>query len=215
LTSSSDHDNTEDPLDEHELETETILEVFGLFLLLLLSYSVIGSWVETNHPPVGHETCIVLIIGGIASLIIYIVENSTSKEILVNSTSFNEHIFFEILLPMILFAAGFNMRRRKFFENFGNIAMFGIFSTLFAFIIFSFATWLLMKADFVKQYDPVTGEWEAFTLTTIDCVVVGALLCSSDIIAAISLVKYESEPRLFSLIFGEGIFNDAVAIILF
>ena len=34
-------------------------------------------------------------------------------------------------------------------------------------------------------------------------------------IAAISIIKYEEQPKLFSLIFGEGIVNDAVAIILF
>ena len=42
-----------------------------------------------------------------------------------------------------------------------------------------------------------------------------SLLCSTDVIAAISMVKYEEQPTLFSLLFGEGIVNDAVAIILF
>lgn len=42
-----------------------------------------------------------------------------------------------------------------------------------------------------------------------------SLLCSSDVIAAISIIKYEEQPKLFSLVFGEGIVNDAVAIILF
>jgi NhaP-type Na+/H+ or K+/H+ antiporter len=35
------------------------------------------------------------------------------------------------------------------------------------------------------------------------------------VIAAISIVKYEEQPMLFSMIFGEGIVNDAVALILF
>ena len=42
-----------------------------------------------------------------------------------------------------------------------------------------------------------------------------SLLCSTDVIAAISMVKYEQQPTLFSLLFGEGIVNDSVAIILF
>jgi hypothetical protein len=42
-----------------------------------------------------------------------------------------------------------------------------------------------------------------------------SLLCSTDVIAAVSIVKYEKQPKLFSLIFGEGILNDAVCIILF
>lgn len=48
-----------------------------------------------------------------------------------------------------------------------------------------------------------------------ECLLVSSLLCSSDVIAAISIIKYEEQPKLFSLIFGEGIVNDAVAIILF
>jgi len=42
-----------------------------------------------------------------------------------------------------------------------------------------------------------------------------ALLCSTDVIAAISMVSYDEQPKLFSLLFGEGVVNDAVAIILF
>jgi len=35
------------------------------------------------------------------------------------------------------------------------------------------------------------------------------------VIAAVSIVNFEKQPRLFSMIFGEGIINDAVCIILF
>ena len=42
-----------------------------------------------------------------------------------------------------------------------------------------------------------------------------SLLCSTDVIAAVSLIKPKKQPKLFSLVFGEGIVNDAVCIILF
>ena len=42
-----------------------------------------------------------------------------------------------------------------------------------------------------------------------------SLLCSSDVVAAVSIIDYESQPKLFSCIFGEGVFNDIVSIILF
>ena len=42
-----------------------------------------------------------------------------------------------------------------------------------------------------------------------------ALLCSSDVVAAVSIVNYEAQPKLYSCIFGEGVFNDIVSIILF
>jgi NhaP-type Na+/H+ or K+/H+ antiporter len=42
-----------------------------------------------------------------------------------------------------------------------------------------------------------------------------ALVCSSDVVAAVSIVDYTAQPKLFSCIFGEGIANDIVSIILF
>jgi sodium/hydrogen exchanger-like protein 6/7/sodium/hydrogen exchanger 8 len=56
---------------------------------------------------------------------------------------------------------------------------------------------------------------EVIELELIESFLLASLLCSSDVIAAISIVKYEEQPKLFSIIFGEGIVNDAVALILF
>ena len=42
-----------------------------------------------------------------------------------------------------------------------------------------------------------------------------SLLCATDVIAAVSLLNPKTQPKLFSLVFGEGIVNDAVCIILF
>ena len=42
-----------------------------------------------------------------------------------------------------------------------------------------------------------------------------SLLCSSDVVAAVSIVSYNDQPKLYSCIFGEGVVNDIVSIILF
>jgi len=42
-----------------------------------------------------------------------------------------------------------------------------------------------------------------------------ALLCSSDVVAAVSIVSYKEQPKLYSCVFGEGVFNDIVSIILY
>ena len=42
-----------------------------------------------------------------------------------------------------------------------------------------------------------------------------SLMCSSDVVAAVSIVDYSKQPKLFSCIFGEGVVNDIVSIILF
>ena len=40
-------------------------------------------------------------------------------------------------------------------------------------------------------------------------------MCASDAIAALTLINSATYPKLFSIVFGEGLLNDAVAIILF
>lgn len=42
-----------------------------------------------------------------------------------------------------------------------------------------------------------------------------SLLCSSDVVAAVSIVDYNAQPKLYSCIFGEGVVNDIVSIVLF
>lgn len=42
-----------------------------------------------------------------------------------------------------------------------------------------------------------------------------SLLCSSDVVSAVSIVDFEAQPKLYSCIFGEGVFNDIVSIVLF
>lgn len=73
----------------------------------------------------------------------------------------------------------------------------------------------LKDLGFLNQYDGATGQWSPLELTSPECMLMCSLLCSSDVIAAISLISYEKQPKLFSIVFGEGIMNDAVSIILF
>jgi len=42
-----------------------------------------------------------------------------------------------------------------------------------------------------------------------------ATICATDSVAALTLIKPDTYPKLFSVIFGEGMVNDSVAIILF
>jgi len=48
------------------------------------------------------------------------------------------------MLPPLVFNSGFSMRRKKFFENIGNIIIFGLFVTLVCFAIYSAGGYLVM-----------------------------------------------------------------------
>lgn len=55
--------------------------------------------------------------------------------------------------------------------------------------------------------------FEVFSLTEV--LMLSSVLCATDTVAANSLIKAEKFPVLNAVLFGEGILNDAVAIILF
>lgn len=59
------------------------------------------------------------------------------------------------------------------------------------------------------------SEITKFNLNIFQVAYMCSILSSSDIIAAVTLVKFEEQPKLFSVILGEGLFNDAVAVVLF
>mmetsp|Transcript_14185 Transcript_14185/g.15856 ORF Transcript_14185/g.15856 Transcript_14185/m.15856 type:complete len:109 (-) Transcript_14185:688-1014(-) len=67
----------------------------------------------------------------------------------------------------------------------------------------------------MDKYIPETGVTEKFELTLREILLLCSLMCSSDVVAAVSLIDFQKEPKLFSMVFGEGITNDAVSIILF
>ena len=64
------------------------------------------------------------------------------------------------ILPPIIFAAGYNMKRKEFFKNIKNILLFGLFSTLLQFVVFTFFTWIVVEMDILWKYSLVTGKYE-------------------------------------------------------
>lgn len=69
---------------------------------------------EKKKPPIFHETGIIIIIGIIIGVIIKKVKPEfvdREKSLLL----FPKSLFFEILLPLIIFSSGYNMKRKKFF----------------------------------------------------------------------------------------------------
>ena len=109
-----------------------------------------------------------------------------------------------------MFEAGYNMKRRRFFRNLNYIALYGIFGTWVSFIFITAAIYCFSENDMiVNMLDDVSmlsfNEWLAL----------GSVLVASDFVPVLSVLSEEQQPRLHSVIFGEGIINIAFAIILF
>ena len=57
-----------------------------------------------------------------------------SKYALNQEISFNNEIFFTIILPPIIFSAGYSLRKSLFFENFAIVVFLGIVGTIIGFL---------------------------------------------------------------------------------
>lgn len=99
------------------------LVIFFVFFV----YLVLGSFIEKTKCIVGHETGMTVIVGILISFLAWYIE----KGEFIDMMEFDEHFFFYFCLPPIIFSSGYNMKRKKFFENILNISLFGLFNTVF------------------------------------------------------------------------------------
>lgn len=118
--------------------------VVSVIFIMLMLYVIVGSYMEHKHASFGHETGVALVAG----LIISAAVHYTLPDL---DMTFNGDIFFYVCLPPIIFAAGFNMRRRRFFENIGYVLTFGIFGTIITFFVFAGLTSLISNLQLIKN----------------------------------------------------------------
>ena len=126
-----------------------------VFTTVLILYFFIGSWMEIKKFPICHETGVIIIIGILLSLVLNAFDHETA-----NMIGFNNTVFFDILLPLIIFATGYNMRRKNFFDNIVNINKFGIMATLLTFAFYSLLFILLFATAELEFYNPHDYEDE-------------------------------------------------------
>jgi NhaP-type Na+/H+ or K+/H+ antiporter len=114
-----------------------ILVIFGLIMV----YMLFEAYKNKNKLKFGHEASLVCSLG--LGISFFFLEESTNSKF-TNMMEFNGEMFFYFVLPPIVFAAGFNMYRKKFFENFANIMLFGVLGTLCAFFAYAGVTlWMV------------------------------------------------------------------------
>eukprot|EP00891_Asterochloris_glomerata_P000623 jgi/Astpho2/623/Aster-04465 len=128
---------------------------------------------------------------------------------LERALTFSPVIFFYALLPPIVFAAGFTLKKRDFFKNLGTITLFAVAGTFISALAFGILTYLLVVLGAVKRAHLGPAP-------LIECLLYGSLISATDPVATLSIFQdMDVPPLLYNLVFGESVLNDAVAIVLF
>ena len=102
---------------------------------MMLFFFICSALIEKYKPTYGHETCYTILFGVLISLILYAIIGTEAE----SSFQFKPNLFFNFFLPPIIFNSGFNMRKKTFFKNLGNVAVFGLCVTIVCFVIYSLA----------------------------------------------------------------------------
>jgi len=198
--------NVEDDEEEDGEEEHEFVALNTLLLVVVLSLCILSAYLIKKHrfyfmPESSAALCVGLIVGGLARLM-------TSNEDELNFISFKPELFFFLLLPPIIFEAGYTLRRKNFFRNLGTIAAFAVFGTLISTFIVGYLTFACAKGGLIK----VDGD------DPMEALVFGSLISAVDPVATLSIMgsaELNCDPLLYSLVFGESVLNDAVAIVLF
>ncbi|PON94140.1 Na+/H+ exchanger [Trema orientale] len=169
----------------------------SLFVAVLCLCLIIGHLLEENRWV--NESITAIFMGCIAGTIILALSKGKSSHIL----TFDEELFFIYLLPPIIFNAGFQVKKKQFFQNFLTIMLFGVVGVFIsAFIITSGSRWLFPKLGFVG-------------LNVRDYLAIGTIFSSTDTVCTLQVLHQDETPLLYSLVFGEGVVNDATSVVLF
>lgn len=124
-----------------------------LMFILIMLYVIVGQQKASRNVAFGHEASYITFVGFVISLAAYCSHNNMIQENII----FDDNVLFYFCIPPIVFASGYNMRRKRFFQNFQNIMIFGILGTLVTYMFFAGLTLWIHSYGWMKMYDSTTG----------------------------------------------------------
>ncbi|XP_045527403.1 sodium/hydrogen exchanger 7 isoform X15 [Pieris brassicae] len=131
--------------------------------------------------------------------------NVEQNEIDLKAT-FDPEIFFNIILPPIIFHAGYCLKRKYFFRNLGAILTFAMVGTALS---------ALVIGSLMYGFVQLMPASLASSFTFLDTLYFGALISPTDPLTVLAIFsQLKVDVNLYAMIFGESVLNDAVALVL-
>ena len=99
--------------DQTQTDTTPFVVQFGTLVMfaLIILYLVISSLKSSTNTAFGHEASYITAIGFLISLVAFKSNDNTIQENII----FDDNVLFYFCIPPIVFASGYNMRRKRFF----------------------------------------------------------------------------------------------------
>jgi sodium/hydrogen exchanger-like protein 6/7 len=141
-----------------------------------------------------------LLLGMVVGLVLMIVGGDSIRTMI----SFDYQIFFNLLLPPIILSSGYELHQANFFRNIGTILTFAFAGTFLSAVVIGFILYF---------FTLIPGS---LPMSFVDAISVGATLSATDPVTILAIFNaYKVDPKLYTIIFGESILNDAIAIVIF
>jgi NhaP-type Na+/H+ or K+/H+ antiporter len=177
------------------------VQLLGVMLVLLfctMIKALLKSW-NLHWIP---DACAFILVGTMVGGILRLLDSS-----LVPKLTFDNDLFLQIMLPPIIFEAALSIDKRAFRRDLFPILSFAGVGTAFSAIAIG---WIVHQVS----------SWgnNGSNLPLLDSLVFGSLISSIDPVATLSIlsgVGVNQADTLYTLIFGESLLNDGVAIVLF
>ncbi|KAJ5277955.1 hypothetical protein N7524_004108 [Penicillium chrysogenum] len=191
-----------DPDDAPEAGSKEITSSWALFIMImLLMFALFTSYIlQQKKIQAVHETVLSIFAGMFVGLLIRFTDST-----LQDSVAFDYQFFFNLLLPPIILASGYELHQANFFRHIGTILTFAFAGTFISAIALGLVLYLWTRI-------PLSG----LDISFVEAISVGATLSATDPVTILAIFNlYKVEPKLYTIIFGESILNDAIAIVLF
>uniref|UniRef100_A0A8C7XTF9 Sodium/hydrogen exchanger n=1 Tax=Oryzias sinensis TaxID=183150 RepID=A0A8C7XTF9_9TELE len=193
--------------------------IYGLLVGVILRYGIPATSYHNKTPPScslkeGPASTLLLNVSG--KFFEYTLKGEiNSREIhnveqndMLRKVTFDPELFFNILLPPIIFHAGYSLKKRNFFRNLGSIITYAFLGT--AISCFVIGNMMYGVVTLMKAVGQLTDK---FYYT--DCLFFGAIISATDPVTVLAIFNdLHADGDLYALLFGESVMNDAVAIVL-
>ena len=187
--------------EEHEVIGVDLMFVsYALVLLILLAIAA-----EQRHVP---SSVAAISAGAVLGGVLRLTGADRDRDLLLRSVIFfDEELFVYVLLPPIIFEAGFSTSRHHFFSNLFTILLYAVVGTIATAILIALACQLAGQAGWFR-----VGDEDALDFSSPkDACLFGALISATDPVATLSIMgAYSVDPLMYTVVAGESVLNDAV-----